>query len=177
MTGVLQAMAAMGLTLSWAVVRLGWEGPGVLGPQIDADDVRASADAVLAAADPAVRSWVAELALTPGGGEVAEGLRHLAPEVGPRAERIWRAFLVARRLERLPATAVEGLIALGELWGDLGLPDDMPHELQGRGANRQAPEAYYTQENLARRVARHRQWLDAELSALRDGGPEGGPAR
>ncbi len=56
---------------------------------------------------------------------------------------------------------------LTELWVQFGYPEDSPHIIQGRG-NNISPTEYYTQSNYDKLYIKNKEWLEKELSFLKN---------
>jgi hypothetical protein len=158
-------MERMGLPVTWAVVRAGWEGIRMLGPQLTAQQVKAFAQTRIGTAEDAMLADVAVLCYPADDQAIGAALARLAPGVCERAVRAWQAYLLARLLDDLPTDAVDGLCALTDFWAAFDFPEDMPHAVQGRG-NTLGPREYYDQANYRRLVSDHRQWLRQEIAKL-----------
>ena len=105
--------------------------------------------------------------------EIDRALRAIAGrEVTDRdtEARKWRAALLARKLDELPASPLYALLQLTEFWASFDYPTASPHVVQGRGDDRNAAE-YYTAANYQSVLAAHQRWLAVEVRAL-----QGGPA-
>jgi len=165
MPGPLDHMGQMGLPVTWAVVRAGWQGTGMLGRQVTAQQVKAFAQERIPATEGALLADVAVLSLPADEQAIGAALGRLAPGVCEQALRAWQAYLLARLLDDLPTDAVDGLCALTDFWAALDFPEGMPHVVQGRG-NTIAPREYYDEGNYRRLVSDHRQWLRRQIARL-----------
>lgn len=164
------AISALGLPVTWDVVRLGWEGVGSAQRLLCLEDVRAFADLQVTAASDGQLADVAELCMAGSENDVREILERLSPSPPVTAMHVWRAVLLDRLLRTPQASAVDTLAELTGFWGAWGDPADSPHVVQGRG-NSLSPAEYYTEEVAKRAVEEHRRWLDQEVQRLRQLSP------
>jgi hypothetical protein len=162
----LSEMRSLGLPVTWATVRAGWEGVGRLGRQLTAADLEAFACQELEHAC-GTRPEIAELCAGADEETIGVALARLAPNIPSRAIRTWRAFQLTQLLKELPESPVDGLSELTAFWNALDFPQDMPHVVQGLG-NDITPNEYYTQENYRYLVDRHKAWLRSEIAAIAD---------
>lgn len=163
----LSSIRAIGLPLSWGLVRLGWEGVGDKPRLVSLDDIRAFASDQIATASESQLPDVADLCTVYDEAQVQEQLERLAPAPSAVSLRIWRAALLDELLRTLPASPVDARAELTSFWASFGYPPDSPHTIQGLG-NDIRPSDYYTAENAKKACAAHRLWLDAEINELRN---------
>jgi hypothetical protein len=167
MTDVLDQIKNLGLPLTWATIRAGWEGIGHLGRQLTAADVAAFACQEIANASAEILLDVADLCTGSDSESITEALARLAPDIRDRDRRTWRAVELIHLLEELPESPIDGLAELTDFWGALEFPDDMPHVVQGLG-NDISPLDYYTEKTYRQLLDRHRTWLRSEIAAIAD---------
>jgi len=161
-------MEEMGLPVSWAVVRAGWQGIGMLERQLAAQQVKAFVQERIGTAEDGLLADVAVLCFPADDQAIGSALACLAPSVPGRAVRTWHVYLLAQLLGELPDDPVDGLCELTHFWGALDFPEGMPHVVQGR-RNTVGPQEYYGQDSYRRPVSRHRVWLRREVAALAGG--------
>lgn len=159
------AITALGLPLTWDVVRLGWEGVGSEHRLLSLDDVRTFADHEVVSASEAEIADVAELCTASSEADVKELLERLAPSPSVIALRIWRAVLLERLLRTPQASPIETLTELTSFWAGFGYPPESPHTIQGLG-NSITPKEYYTEETAEHALQEHRRWLEDEIGRL-----------
>lgn len=82
-------------------------------------------------------------------------------------ERKIRAVIVSEKLKEKNNNYINGLMELTELWVKFGYPEDSPHTIQGRG-NNITPSEYYTQSNYDILYEKNREWVEKELSFLKN---------
>ena len=167
MTDTLDEIKSLGLLLAWSTIRAGWEGIGRLGRQLTPADVAAFACQEIQSASAEILPDVANLCAGSDSESITEALARLAPKIGDRDVRTWRAVELTHLLEELPASPIDGLAELTDFWGTFGFPDDMPHVVQGLG-NDISPIDYYTEENYRQLLDRHRSWLRSEIASIAD---------
>jgi hypothetical protein len=165
MSNPLAEIRALGLPVTWATVRAGWDGIGAFSRLLKADDVRDFAQEQIDKAPDDSLADIVELSTVDDEGAVTPVLSRLASTVTDRDIRIWRSYLLTKLLANLPTSPISGLSELTSFWNTLGFPRDMPHVVQGLG-NDISPDQYYTQDNYQKLVARHREWLRSEIAAI-----------
>jgi hypothetical protein len=165
MNGPIDELRSLGLPITWATVRAGWEGIGSLGRQLTAGDVSAFSCQQLEHANADVLADIAELCAGTDEDNIDGILRRLAPTICSLELRKWRVLLLTQVMKRLPESPVDGLAELTAFWNALDFPGDMPHVVQGLG-NELSPSEYYTQDNYRTLLDRHREWLRSEIDAL-----------
>jgi hypothetical protein len=166
MSDHLKEIKAMGLPVTWATIRAGWDGIGCRGRQLTIADVATFACEQLENATTAMLPDIADLCAAADEDACETALGHLAPRTYYHAIRTWRAYQLAQLLKSLPESPVDGLSELTSFWNDLDFPEDMPHVVQGLG-NEISPAEYYTEENYRYLVHKHQQWLQSEISGLK----------
>ena len=82
-------------------------------------------------------------------------------------ERKIRAVIISEKLKEKNSNYINGLMELTELWVQFGYPEDSPHIIQGRG-NNISPTEYYTQSNYDKLYIKNKEWLEKELSFLKN---------
>jgi hypothetical protein len=163
---MIDELVELGLPVDWNVVRMGWEGPASLGRQLGLGDIHSFAGKAIEKAEGEELENVATLCTESDNEIIDTTLKKLAPAPPSIAQRIWRAYLLYRLLQKLPSHPIDALSELSDFWAAFSYPDDSPHLVQGRG-NSIGPEDYYTVENLERLLAAHTRWLEEELGRLR----------
>lgn len=171
MNDYLAEMERAGLRVNWGTLLVGLRGPGAYPPLLTLGDIDAFASERMKSApsscDDAVDVVVA-LGQGPGATQAELMKKVQAEDIDLSAEvRKWQVVLLKLEMTRLPGQALYALIALTEFWERFAYPGDSPHVVQGRG-NAITPNEYYTDQNLARTLQAHREWLERETRALRD---------
>lgn len=103
----IDAISALGLPLSWDVLRLGWEGVGSEHRLLSLEDIRTFADQEVVSASHVEIADVAELCTASNEPDVEEPLERLAPSPSVIALRIWRAVLLERLLQTPQASPID----------------------------------------------------------------------
>lgn len=151
--------------VSWTSLLAGWRGFGSLRRLVTIPDISQFALEQLENT-PSENAELAQLASISQADEdlVDSYLAKLASREGIDYQcevRKWVVCLLEKELRELPTDPLYGLLKLTEFWGALDFPDYSPHQVQGRG-NSLTPREYYTNENYARAVEKHWEWIEQE---------------
>jgi Uncharacterized protein conserved in bacteria (DUF2247) len=168
MTNPLDVIASMGIPVTWPVVQAGWDGIGQMDRQLTVADISDFACKQLERLSADASADILDLCAATDSDEVNAVLPRLAPVISRNAIRTWRAVLLAKLLDELPGSPVDGLSELTSFWNTLNFPDDMPHVVQGRD-NDISPVDYYTEKNYQQTIGKHRDWLRSEIAELARG--------
>lgn len=165
----LRRVSALGIPITWDVLRAGRSSTLPGGPRLSIEEVRTFAQQVLGET-PHPQATLFDLASAGPADrdDVDRALAELAAKQSQASlvgDRAWRLVAVTDLIASLPKDPVDSLLALTEFWLDWQLPEDMPHTIQGRG-NQISPLDYYTAGTLEQVLQDHQAWIDGERGRL-----------
>jgi len=166
---VIQELEAMGFSINWTLLKIGYEGGAFLPQQLSIEAVCQYAEKFLENVDLDNELVVRLIIAVEDDYEFLRILERLAEtECIDRSiqERKWRAYLVQKELSMIPNDYLNGLLELTSFWISLGLPKDCPHIVQGRN-NSYTPREYYTQKVFDELMAKNKQWLKDEIECIK----------
>jgi uncharacterized protein DUF2247 len=154
---------------NWTSLLIGWHGFGRLRRLVTISDIRQFALEKLEFAPQPDRNLIELATISEANEDAVEPcLERLASaDLNDREIEVhkWVICLLEKQLLELPNDPIYGLLELTEFWAALDFPDYSPHQVQGKG-NTVNPGEYYSQENYARAVEQHRNWIEQESLKL-----------
>ncbi len=159
-----------GFEVSWTLLYLGVNGSEIFKNQLDGQDIIDYAAAKMKEGDDSLDVVLLANANAANIDEINELLFRLSNYEVVDCDDEYRKWQIIYVLKHLPdehADYIQGLTELGNIWTMLGFPDDSPHVFQGRN-NSMTPEEYYTRENYLLLLDKHREWIEKEISQLKN---------
>ena len=153
---------SIGITPSWTLLRMGWEGLGKDKRRfVSRGDIESFAYDAVSQADAKSAVHIAQLSdcATLSDENIGYLLGKLAREPAESDTLKWQVLLLSRILSEMKdMDSVKGLTALTEFWAIWDYPDYMPHIVQGRG-NTIAGYDYFSEKHFHIIIDRHERWI------------------
>lgn len=162
----LEQLIKLGFNINWTLLQIGYYGSEFILPQFTAEDVIKYAAEQLNSVNDIL---IERLACSENDSyEFRNILARLVSKEKVSKEmqmRKLRVLILYKKFANIPNNYIDGLVELTEIWVSLGLPDDCPHIVQGRG-NSLSSNDYYTEEMYETLKKRNFDWLDNEISCI-----------
>lgn len=163
----IEKLQDLGFKINWTLLKIGYEDHDFLPKLISADVIIRYAEDLIETMESKYE-LIVQLISSNDEWEFNEILDKLAR--GENVEewiqyRKLRVFYIINTLDTLPDDYLNGLLELTEIWVSLGLPDDSPHVIQGRG-NTYTPLEYYTQDVFISLLEKNKQWIKQEIENI-----------
>jgi hypothetical protein len=157
-----------GFRITWRLLDIGFRGSALFSDQLSSRDIIDYATNKLVESDD---TDIIALACEyePNTDKVAELLGKLANKENSEYDHEftkWKVVYVLTYLPKDDADYIQGLVDIGDIWVDLGFPQDSPHIFQGV-ENEITPEEYYTLANYKLLHQRHLDWISERISQLK----------
>lgn len=163
----LEQLVHFGFKINWTLLQIGYLGCDFIPSVFTKGDISSYALNQLESTDDILVAMLADTNNTEY--EFERILERLARNEDVNVDnqiRKLRVLILFRHFRTLPYDYTDGLIELTEIWISLGLPNDCPHIIQGRG-NSLSPSTYYTKEMYETLKKRNIDWLDNEISYIK----------
>jgi acyl transferase domain-containing protein len=159
----LEELHAAGIPVTWSTVRLGLEGPGATGPQVDLTDVRSWLETAMGGDEPP-EGEVDALVAIDGGARPLEILSQLPeePTPWPPAGELqkWQWVMLQRELRGLPSDPFYAALTLADFWSQFGDMEGAPAPTATELASK------LTDSDREQLVGRQEAWLTTTREAL-----------
>ena len=160
----------IGFKISWTLLYIGFNGSEMFKKQLEGQDIINYTVTKMEEGDDSLDVVLLASTNVTNDNEINELLFKLSNSETIDYDieyRKWRVIYVTKHLPNDQVDYIQGLIELGDIWAMLDFPDDSPHIFQGRN-NSMTPNEYYTQENYFLLLKNHREWIEKEVSQLKN---------